>query len=172
MGGATFREETPKLAIAVSYDINKNSVRERGRTGSFIIDDAGSYIGKDLNSFFVDMMFKYQGFSVLAEYAHRDTDDNNPFVTDALNNEIGTFYTGNAFNLAVGYNLPSNLEFSVRYTTNSPDEGVSRKEKEYTVGLSKYIVGHKLKIQTDYTLRNVTNGANLRLFRFQTEVHF
>ena len=171
-GGAITREETPKLAIAVTYDNNNNAVRTRGRGGSFITDDSGNYIGKDLNTFFMDMMFKYQGFSIMAEYAHNETGDDIPFVFDESGNNIGTFYTGNAVNVMVGYNLPSNWEFTARYTSNNPDENVANDEKEYTVGISKYVVGHKLKIQTDYSYRNVSGGADLRFFRLQTDVHF
>ncbi len=171
-GGATKRESTPKLSLAMSYDNNNNAVRSRGRGGSFITDESGSYFGKDLNTFFLDMMFKYQGLTLMAEYAQRDTGDEIPSVFDNEGNNIGTFYTGNAVNVVAGYNLPSNWEFTMRYTTNNPDINVANAEKEYTMGISKYIVGHKLKVQTDYTYRNVDGGADLKYFRFQTDMHF
>ena len=172
VGGATVKESTPKLALAISYDINNNAVRERGRTGSFITDESGIYFGKDLNSLFLDMMFKYKGFYLMAEYAHRETEDDNPFVLGPLNQEIGTFYTGKAFNVTAGYNLPSNIELGIRYTSNKPDPGVANDEDEYTVGLSKYIVGHKLKIQTDYTIKKIANSSDFKILRLQTEIHF
>jgi len=71
VGSAVKREETPKLAFGVSYDINENAVRERGQLGSFINDADGSYFGRTLYTGFADMMFKYGGVSVMAEYAER-----------------------------------------------------------------------------------------------------
>ena len=54
-------------------------------------------------------------------------------------------------------------------------------EQEYTVAVSKYIVDHKLKIQTDISYRqsgfdgntSVNRGKNDLLFlRLQLDVHF
>ncbi|MEE9374579.1 MAG: porin [Saprospiraceae bacterium] len=171
-GGALTKENTPKLAIGISYDTNTNAVRSRGRGGPFITDGSGNYFGKDLYTFFLDMILKYQGFSLLVEYAYRNTNDEIPFVIDNNGNSIGTFYTGNALNVVAGYNLPSNIEFSLRFTSNNPDVRVSKNEKEYTIGISKYIVDHNFKIQTDYTYRNISGGPDLKFWRFQTDVHF
>ena len=66
------REPKPKLAIGVTYDINDNAVRERGQNGSFIFDEVEmtrNYLGKTLQTIFIDAMFKYKGFSLMGEFA-------------------------------------------------------------------------------------------------------
>ncbi len=172
VGADLKREKTPKLSIGLTYDINKNAVRERGQLGSFIKNSDGDYVGRDLNTFFADLMFKYQGLSVMMEYADKRAADNNPFVLDGLNEEIGTFYTGTGFNAQVGYLLKKDYEIAFRFTDIKPDAGVSNDETHYTLGFSKYIVGHKLKIQTDYSLIKKEGGDDALLIRAQVDIHF
>lgn len=171
-GGATFREITPKLSIGATYEINKNAVRERGHLGSFLQGEDGTYYGRDMTTFFLDAMLKYQGFSFMGEYAHKTVTDDNPFVFAADNTLIGRFFTGSGYNLVAGYNFPSDTEFTIRYTEINPMEGVASDEKEFTLGLSKYFVGHSLKIQTDMVFRNTVGSNNKILWRFQTDIHF
>ena len=161
--------------MGLTYDINKNAVRERGNLGSFITNSEGDYVGKNLNTFFADLMFKYQGLSIMAAYADKRTGDRDPNVYETLptgRQEIGTFYTGTGFNMQLGYMFPSNYEIAFRYTDINPDEGVSRDETHYTLGLSKFIVGHKLKIQTDASLIRLDGRDDEFLWRLQMDVHF
>lgn len=172
VGSAVKREPTPKLAFAVAYDINKNAGRERGQKGSFIFDENGNPLGKDLRSLFVDMMFKYQGYSFMGEYAHRVAEGDDPNV---FNNEqviVGTYYTGSGLNLSMGYMTDSNWEPAIRYTRIIPDIDVASPETQYTFGLSKFIVGHKLKVQTDATYRAIDNGDDEFIYRMQMDIHF
>jgi len=156
----------------LTYDINQNAVRERGQLGSFIRDDAGIDYGKDLNTFFVDLMFKYQGFSVMAEYAQKATSDEDPIVMDDMNNSIGTFFTGKGMNVQTGYLFKDNWEISLRYTNIMPDKVVSNEETQYTLGLSKYVVGHKLKVQTDVSYTEKEGSDSKLMWRLQTDIHF
>jgi len=170
IGSAIKREATPKLAIGLTYDNNRNAVRERGQKGSFIQNAEGDYVGKNLNSFFVDLMFKYQGLSIMAEYVDKFTEDDIPYIYDAEDVEIGTYYTGSAINVQAGYMFPSNVEIALRYTDVKAD--TSNDEQQYTIGLNKYIVGHKLKIQTDFTFINRDGKQNTSLWRTQVDFHF
>lgn len=175
VGSDLKREQTPKLAIGLTYDMNRNAVRERGQLGSFIQNSEGDYIVKNLNTFFVDLMFKYQGISIMMEYADKRTSDNDPFVYDELSSTapvIGTFYTGTGLNLSLGYLLKNDYEVAVRFTDINPDEGVSNDETQYTLGLSKFIVGHKLKVQTDFSLVQKEGSDDGFLIRAQMDVHF
>ncbi|MDX1317227.1 MAG: porin, partial [Xanthomarina gelatinilytica] len=43
---------------------------------------------------------------------------------------------------------------------------------EYTLGLSKYIVGHKLKVQTDVTYVETENINSRLAYRLQFDIHF
>lgn len=172
VGSDLKREPKPKLAVGFTYDNNQNAVRTRAQLGNFIQDSTGAYFGKTLNTFFADMMFKYKGFSVMAEYADKRTADNIPFVYDGNGKKIGTFYTGTGFNIQAGYVFKNNWEPVLRYTSMSPQQGVENSETQYTFGLNKFIVGHKLKVQTDITYRAI-NGLDDQLFlRTQVDFHF
>lgn len=172
-GSATKFEKKPKLAIAIAYDINQNAGRERGQKGSFIIAPDGIEIGKDLNTLYADLMFKYKKLSIMAEYVKRTTEDGKPTVFFGdLPAPIATYYTGSATNFSIGYMMKNHWEIATRWTSIHPDEGVASDEDQYTVGLSKFIVGHKLKVQTDLTYRAIDTKDDDLIFRMQMEFHF
>lgn len=165
VGGAIYREETPKLSLAASYDYNDNASRARGQLGDFLSQE------RDLRTVFVDAMFKYRGFSSMAEYANK-TANNSPVVSvDDEGKVEETFVTGNAFNIQAGYLFPSNWEIAARFTDYEPTTVTGlREQKQYTVGLSKYIVGHSLKVQSDVTLQQEQNRDDRVQFRVQMEL--
>ena len=43
---------------------------------------------------------------------------------------------------------------------------------QYTLGVSKYIIGHKLKIQSDISYLTLADISNDVMFRLQLDVHF
>ncbi|MBT8257578.1 MAG: OprO/OprP family phosphate-selective porin [Bacteroidia bacterium] len=166
------REPNPKLAIGVTYDHNNNAVKNRSNQGSYMITDEGFY-QTNINTFFVDAMFKYQGFSLMFEYADRDADD--PIAKNADGSETGTVVqVGQGVNFQGGYLFKNNWEVSGRYTNIKLDEAITGKmpETQYTLGLSKYIVGHKLKVQTDASLLQVDGREDQILYRLQVDLHF
>jgi len=172
VGADLKREETPKLALAVTYDYNSNAVKTRGNQGSYMDTDIGLF-ETDISTLFIDAMFKYQGFSLMAEYANRKADQ--PFAKnedDTLTGDI--VQVGDAFNVQTGYVLPSDWEISARYTSVNLDKMVAleNKENQYTVGVSKYIRGHKLKIQSDLSYLEIANSNNQILYRLQFDIHF
>ncbi|MEJ8801120.1 porin [Pontibacter sp. H249] len=165
VGGDIEREQTPKISIAATYDFNDNASRARGQLGDFLSNQ------RDLNTVFVDAMFKYRGFSAMAEYANRKAPEG-PVVARTDEGDIEeTFVTGNALNIQAGYLLPTNWEIAGRYTTFNPATATGLEQQEqYTLGLSKYIVGHSLKVQSDVTLQDTPGSDNSYLFRVQMEV--
>ncbi len=166
------REESPKLMIAATYDINQNAVKNRSNQGSYMRNDVGFY-ETNINTFFLDAMFKYNGFSLMGEYANRDAKDAIAKNSDGslTGDEV---QVGNGFNLQAGYLFPSNWEVSGRYTDINLDQAItgSNPETQYTLGLSKYIVGHKLKVQTDLSYLSVDGGSDELMYRLQLDVHF
>ncbi|WP_420317778.1 porin [Ekhidna sp.] len=156
------REPTPKLSIGVSGDLNTNAVRSRGNLGGFVTDTDDAYLPTDLKSFIADMMFKYNGFSAMSEYVKRT----------AGNNE-DSYGTGTGFVFQAGYLFPSNWEIASRFTDINADatQSVFSDQREYTLGLSRYISGHDLKFQTDISYQTFPGQTREYLvFRFQTEV--
>tara|TARA_R110001583_G_scaffold84473_1_gene222133 strand:- start:149 stop:1333 length:1185 start_codon:yes stop_codon:yes gene_type:complete len=166
------REQTPKLALGVAYDYNNNAVKNRSNQGSYMTNDIGFY-QTNINTLFVDAMFKYNGFSFMAEYADRNADD--PYAKNSDGSLTGAeVQVGKGLNLQTGYLFNNNLEVSGRYTNITLDKIVTGKdaENQYTLGVSKYIVGHKLKIQSDISVLDIANSNNQIMYRLQFDIHF
>ena len=127
----------------------------------------------DITTFFLDAIFKYRGFSLMAEYANREAED--PVARDLNGLLTGDIVNiGEAYNIQGGYVFKNNYEIAGRFSHSDFDR-ITRlnDETQYTVGLSKYIVGHKLKIQTDLTYRDFPETSlNTILYRLQFELHF
>lgn len=184
VGSSIKREEKPKLSLGFTYDINDRAPRERGQNGSFIYNEDGSYAsGKTLNTFFADLMFKYKGLCIMAEYANKMVEGGDANVYDNIDNSIvvGTYYVGTGISAQAGWMFDNNVEIVGRYTAITPELGVSNNETEYTIGLNKYFVGHKLKVQTDLSYRqngfSGSTDANLGkddilFWRLQMDIHF
>ena len=166
------REKNAKLAIGVTYDHNNNAVKNRSNQGSYMVTNTGFY-ETNINTVFIDAMFKYQGFSLMAEYADRDAGD--PFAKNLDGTLTGDeVQVGNGLNLQAGYLLTNDWEVSGRYTNTELDTNITGKkpENQYTLGISKYIVGHKLKIQSDVSYLSKGESNNGLMYRLQFDIHF
>lgn len=165
------REEKPKLMLGATYDINKNAVKTRSNMGSYMQTDTGFY-ETDIQTVFVDGMFKYSGFSLMGEYAWREADS--PVALNSNGTPTGdVVLEGTALNLQAGYLFPSNWEVAARITDLDYDAVTNASDAtQYTLGLSRYVVGHKLKIQTDISLLNRDTAADELMFRLQMDLHF
>ena len=164
------REEKPKLLLAVTYDHNNNAVKDRSNQGSYM-ETANGFHETNINTLFIDAMFKYNGFSLMAEYAKRDADD--PTYIDS-EGDTKAVQVGNGLNLQAGYLLDSDWEVSGRYTNIELDKTITGRdaENQYTLGVSRYIVGHKLKVQSDISLLQVDNSNDNWMYRLQFDIHF
>lgn len=171
-GADIIREQSPKLAVAVAYDYNNNAVKNQSNLGRYMVNDVGFH-ETDITTLFIDTMFKYQGFSLMAEYAKREADD--PIAKDSDGTPTGTVVQiGDGINLQAGYVFPSNWAVTSRFTNVTLDKKITGKDKEtqYTLGFSKYIVGHKLKVQSDVSYFKIENRNQGLTFRLQMDVHF
>lgn len=170
-GSDLCREEKPKLSIGISYDYNEKSVRSRNNLGKFLVVDDAIY--KGVSTGFVDMMFKFKGFSFMGEYAIRATADRNAQLYDVNDAVVGTYFTGAAINLQAGYLFKSNYELAFRYSQVNPQNTlVGNNEKQYLIGFSKFVVGHKLKVQTDIGYYEKANKDDALAWRIQMEIYF
>jgi len=161
------REKKPKLSIGVTYDYHDQAARQHGQQKSFLSST------RTLTTVFADMMFKYKGFSMMAEYADKRAPKGS-VVSYETNGDVDEyFYTGSGLNVQAGYLFKNNWEVAGRYTQIDPS-AVNQIDniKMYTLGFSRYIVGHALKMQTDVSLTQVgTNDAEL-MHRIQFELAF
>lgn len=165
------RVQTPKLMLAATFDHNQDAVKTRSNQGSYMVNDVG-FFKTNINTIFVDIMYKYKGFSLMGEYAHRTAED--PIAKNSDGTPTGDeVWIGDGLNLQTGYLFPNNWEVSGRYTTINLDDITGRNpETQYTLGLSRYIVGHKLKVQTDLSYLLVNAGTDELMYRLQVDIHF
>ena len=174
-GGDLKREKKPKLAIGFSYDHNNNAVKTRSNQGSYMTIDGveDAYFETNINTVFLDAMFKYNGISLMAEYSDRTASD--AFAKNSDGSLTGDeVQVGKGLNLQMGYLFNNDIELSGRYTHIELDKSITGKnpESQYTLGLSKYIVGHKLKVQTDISHLEIEGSNNKLMFRLQVDFHF
>ncbi|HSP12729.1 MAG TPA: porin [Salegentibacter sp.] len=167
------REPEPKLGVGMTYDFNDDAVRNRSNSGIYMETDTGLF-ETDITTFFVDAMFKYRGWSVMAEYAKRSADEIEAVNSDGTPTGV-MVNVGEGFNMQTGYVFKNNFQLTGRYTSLDKVGEISGLgiQDQYTLGLSKYIVGHKLKVQTDLSLNNYEDDIdNSLMFRFQIDFHF
>ena len=169
------REKKPKLAIGLSYDHNNNAVKTRSNQGSYMTIDGteDAYFETNINTVFLDAMFKYNGVSLMAEYSDRTASD--AFAKNSDGSLTGDeVQVGKGLNLQMGYLFNNDIEISGRYTHIELDKSVTGEnpESQYTLGLSKYIVGHKLKVQTDISHLEIEGSNNKLMYRLQVDFHF
>ncbi len=172
VGGDLQREATPKLALGATYDFNNNAVKNRSNQGAYMLNDEGFY-STNISTVFIDAMFKYSGFSLMAEYSNRDADD--AFAKNSDGSLTGdVVQVGSGLNLQAGYLFKTNWEVAGRYTSIDLDKNITGKdvENQYTFGVSKYIVGHKLKVQTDISYTTLGGENDNLMYRLQMDIHF
>jgi len=169
------REKKPKLAIGLSYDHNNNAVKTRSNQGSYMTINGteDAYFETNINTVFLDAMFKYNGVSLMAEYSDRTASD--AFAKNSDGSLTGDeVQVGKGLNLQMGYLFNNDIEISGRYTHIVLDKSITAEnpESQYTLGLSKYIVGHKLKVQTDISHLEIEGSSNKLMYRLQVDFHF
>ncbi len=165
------REPKPKLSIASGWSYNEGSVRTGGQLGGLLNAPL------NINTFISDFIFKYRGFSLYGEYINRAA-TTNP-ITFMEGEKDRYIYQGTGVLLQSGYLFKNNFEIAARYARISPDSEIQSYEDNrdnYALCFSKYLKGHRLKLQTDVTYETVTdaatkspNGRNIQ-WRFQIEM--
>ncbi|WCO01955.1 porin [Psychroserpens ponticola] len=167
------REATPKLMLGFTYNYNQDAVREQGFSGDYMIRTDGSIYETDQTTIFADAMFKYKGFSFMGEYANRTAGDEIATEIDGTTPTGDIVLTGNAVNLQVGYLFKSNYEIAARFTTlDFKNVTGALPIEQYTLGLNRFVVGHKLKIQSDISYTSIDGNDARITFRLGFDIHF
>lgn len=167
--GDLAREPTPKLSVALTYSMNNGATRTGGQIGFPL------YESRDILTEMTDVLFKYKGFAFASEFLCRDT--NNPITTSELG-AIRYVYAGFGQNYQSSYLFKNDIEIVGRYTRVSPSKKISAYENEtqqFTLGLNRYLKGHRVKLQTDLTYQNILGNFNRNatsnwISRFQIEI--
>jgi len=168
LGSSLEREATTKLAVGVSYDFNNNAVKNLSNRGILMVNDIGFY-ETDIKTLFVDAILKYKGFSFMGEYSNRNAGD--PIAKNSDGTVTGDVVPeGYGVNLQSGYLFKKNWEVTGRFSTIDLDnKDISN---QYTLGASKYIHGHKLKVQSDVSYLTLDGIGDEIRFRLQLDIHF
>ncbi|MDC3399872.1 OprO/OprP family phosphate-selective porin [Schleiferiaceae bacterium] len=171
MGSSTVREEKLKVMVAYTYDFNADASKTRSNMGDYMFIEDGLY-QTNITSQFIDLVVKHQGFSLMAEYANRTAA--NPIAVELDGTPTGDIVlVGNAYNFAAGYFISEKVEVAGRYTTLSYDDITGAAPVAmYTLGLNKFVVGHKLKVQSDISYSTKDGNGDAILFRTGFELHF
>jgi len=172
MGSSTVREEKLKIMAAYTYDFNADASKTRSNMGDYMFLLDGSLYQTNITTQFIDLVVKYEGFSLMVEYADRSA--TNPIAVELDGTETGDIVTvGSAFNMAVGYFISEKIEVAGRYTTlNYADVTGTSPATMYTLGLNKFVVGHKLKVQGDISYSTKNGESDAIIFRTGFELHF
>ena len=167
------REKSIKAMFGFTYDINENAVKSRSNMGSYLIQSSGGLFETDITTIFLDGVIKYNGFALTGEYANRDADQIEALEKDGKTKTGAVVGAGSASNIQGSYLFKNNFEITARYT-NINFKKITRLSdlKQITFGVSKYIVGHSLKIQADISLLNASGIKDNVLFRTGFDLHF
>ncbi len=143
-----YREPAPKLAIGTAFYHNRDADRMLG------MEDL-DHLDNNITTFYVDAVFKYRGFSALAEFINRDV--TNTMVTDLNTGDLrlSAKNGGKGYSMQMGKFLTKHIESTGRISFLDPDDAMMEatnrftfKEK-YTVGINYFFIGHSLKIQSE-----------------------
>ena len=180
------REKNPKLSIGAGYYYNNDAVRTQGQLGKQL------YEARNINSFFADFIYKHQGLSILGEYLQMDSPNPvtvNPKAGPTINKgDLMAVMSGKGYNIQGGYMWPSFWEIAVRHSEVFPNDEVKAykvaetnqiiqlqaPETETLIGVSKYIRGHNIKVQSDigYIQSRGSDSEDFWRWRFQMELGF
>lgn len=136
------REPTPKLSIATGYYHNESAMRTAGTLGRDL------YQTRDLKAFLADLLLKYRGFALSAEFINRNAAD--PITINDLNQER-IIYVGEGKMVQLSYLFLNNLELAGRYAIVTPYNVIQEKEQqreEMGIGATKYLRKHRVKLQS------------------------
>jgi phosphate-selective porin OprO and OprP len=153
------REPTPKISLAATYSLNDKAVREAGQLGNDL------YAPRGIRNMEFDALLKYNGLAWYNEYMERDAD--NPVTVNPANLSTRYIYVGRGYLTQLSYLFKNNFEIAGRYTAtiprsslyNNPDfsQLSVKKLEQVEIGVTKYFVGHRLKIQGNLIHANRTN---------------
>jgi phosphate-selective porin OprO/OprP len=167
------REKTIKAMFGFTYDINKNAVKNRSNMGSYMTRLDGGFFETDITTVFLDGVIKYYGFAITGEYANRNADTIEALEADGTTKTGAVVGAGSAFNFQGSYLFKNNVEMTIRYTKVDFQEVTRLSDlKQITYGISKYVMGHSLKIQADLSFSQSNSTKDYLLFRTGFDLHF
>lgn len=172
------REDQLKFVIGLAGSQNTGASGAVGESHGdfFLYDQNGAESLPDYRQLYADILMKYKGFSLLAEYANTtaagiDLAFVDPSASQILApQQISEFLAlGDSYNFQLGYITKNGYSFDLRYETATPEFDLNPASvlSEYsatTFGLSKYFFKNALKIQASYSVFEPNVGENINQF--------
>jgi len=169
------RMATPKLSIGAGFAYVDEAKKDKGIIGDHPLDGGTT----DTLNFTADIGFKYSGLSFEGAFFWREGTRNPGDAMDDLGAliPVDEARDGLGFYAQGGYLLPKkDIELSARYGQIVPaaEETSLSVKNEAGVGLSNYIGGHSLKLQSDFFRLWSEDGfaAGENQFRFQLQLAY
>lgn len=183
------RESTPKLAVGGAFSYNRGASNRVGEGhGEFTMyDEKGDVRYPDYRRISADILFKWQGFSLLADYVNTTATSLNRLYLDPNGGtklqprQIADYLVlGNGFDIQVGYLFSGMWAIDAAYSMVRPEweeaSDLLRQADNIEAGISKYFAGNSVKLQlaTEYTRYKQVFGDNYKDFtvRFNLQLIF
>ncbi len=173
--GTYVEEDGVKMMLSGGYLFNDRAKRTAGQEGAMFLGDDTR---RNLHNYFFDLSLKYKGFAFYTDWMGRKC--YNPFIEQGGLAEQYV-YTGNGVNIQGSYTFDKKWELALRNSTLKPNKEIVTKVgydnfNQSTIGLTRYIWGHNIKLQADasYGVKKgmAHSGYNPFEFRFQMELGF
>ncbi len=153
------REPLPRLSLAGTFSYNDQAVREAGQIGNDL------YAPRPIRNFELDALLKYNGWAWYNEYMERNAP--NPITVNPDDGSLRFIFNGMGYLSQLSYLFKNNVEIAGRYSLIIPFEELydnpaypalnERKTQQIELGVTKYIIGHRLKVQANVIRANHTN---------------
>ena len=164
------RERQLKLVfgVASSYNDGASSSVGEGHGDFFLYNVNGDIQLPDYRQLYLDLLLKYRGLSLLAEYANASASSLNQIYIDPIGfsllqpTAISEYLAlGSGLNFTLGYILKSNFGFDIGYSAINPEyeenlSSVVTKTNDIRFSLTKYFLENNLKISS--TFSSTTNS--------------
>ena len=181
------REKSPKLAIgaAYSYNVGASNMVGEGHNDFQMYDKEGAADYPDYRKLSADLLFKWNGFSLLAEYVNATANGLNGLYVEKDEGaklkprQIANYLAlGNGLNVQAGYLFRKLWALDVAYSKVNPEwketgQSVLREADNITFGASKYFNNNTFKLQLagSYTSYNQLVGAGSKEFQVKLNLH-
>ncbi len=151
--GDLAREETLRIAIGGGMSFNDRARRQGAQIGLDL------YEVRDIYTYFADVLMKYQGFAFYSEFMKRTSPD--PITVNA-EGDIRHIITGHGLLFQTSYVFKNNLELAGRFAAIIPNaeiESLQPEEHIYTLGLTRYLKKHRVKVQANISYESTIATA-------------
>ena len=164
------REKSPKVMVSGVYHFNEKARRTQGTLGNDLFEQ------KDLTSLFFDTVFKLDGWAFQGAYMNRMADNPITINPDDLE-DLRYAYVGQGFDAQLSYLFINNYDLIGRFSYQAPHhaiEAFTPQTNQYSLGVTKYIWEHALKLQAEVTKTDLNYFDNSSVenwyVRFQVEI--